>query len=274
MASRKPSFDIKSMLNTASIEQATQTRKKINYRQLEAHVGNHYSLENIEELADAIQDVGLLQEIIVKPSGEGRFTIIVGHRRHMAITKLVEERGLEEHADVPCVVLDASEDELITLLKLHLTNTTAREMTEHDKMVAISELKEIIQAVREKGIPIKGKVREIIADAVNLGPTQVQKYLNINEQASADVRVALARGDITVQEAYDTTRSKKRGIGREDEQGNGDDECSSQKRIFDAVITRFNAFKKASMSIDSPALSELVIKVEKQLETLREEEGK
>lgn len=210
MAEKKAAFDIKSMLNTTSIQQATQNKKRINYKNLIPHEKNHYSLNNIEELADSIEDIGLQQELVVKPAEDGiNYTIIIGHRRHLAFTMLIEERLRTDLQDIPCVVLDKNEDELLSLLKLHLTNTTAREMTEHDKMIAISELKELIRDAKEKGLPIKGKVRDIIAESVNLGSTQVQKYLNINEQASKEVKDALKSGEITVQEAYDTTRPKK-----------------------------------------------------------------
>jgi len=197
------------MMNSASLDKATQTRKKINYKNLLPHQNNHYSLDAIEELADSIQDVGLLQDLVVKPSSpDGKYTIVIGHRRHKAITTLVEERGLGQYADISCNVIPEEENEIITQLKLHLTNVTAREMTEYDKMQAIAELKRLIQEARDEGFDIKGKTRDIIAGTVNLGATQVQKYLSIAEDADAEVHASLRDGKITVQDAYDSTRPK------------------------------------------------------------------
>jgi len=283
MAKDKPIFDIKSMLNTSSIEQATQRKRRIHYKNLFPHEENHYSLHYIDELADSIQDVGLLQDLVVKPAGAGIYKIIVGHRRHLAIKMLVEERGLAEYEEVVCDVINENEDELLTLLKLHLTNTTTREMTEHDKMMAVSELKDLIIAAKEKGIPIKGKVRDIIAETVNLGATQVQKYLNINEQATDDVKESLKKGEITVQEAYETTRPKKerhppkQAADESDAEANDiEDETAEpllgENQVRD-VIRKFNAFKKASIEIDNPELDALICKVEERLWVIRRELG-
>jgi len=244
MAAKKPVFDIKSMLNTASLEQATQKRKRIHYKKLIPHEKNHYSLENIEELADAIENVGLLQEPIVKPFNDN-YIIISGHRRHLAITKLVEERGLTQFEDIPCTVLDKDEDDVLTSLKLHLTNTTIRNMTEYDKMIAISELRTLIQKAKEKGITIKGKMRDIISDSTKLGTTQVQKYMSIEDQATEDIKEALKKGDITLEEAYESTRKPKREPelkskenekkreGNENTTGTGSDEKDSNSMMQD-----------------------------------------
>jgi len=277
MPKGKPTLDITSMLNMTTVQEATTTRKRINYKQLIPHAKNHYSLENIEELADSIEDVGLLQDLVVKPvqDNPNQYIITVGHRRHLALTLLVEERKLEKYVDIPCVVLDANEDEVITQLKLHITNTTTREMTEHDKMIAISELKEIIEEARKKGYSIKGKTRDLIASSINLGEVQVQKYITINENATDAVKESLKKGDITVSEAYQTTKQKKDkkvtlGVIFEKEEiiqdntlktksKKGDTECHPNKNkegkdaddAIEQAISTFRIFKEAANRLDT-----------------------
>ena len=209
MAKKNVSFDITSMLNKVSMEEINQKRKKINYKKLIPHEKNHYSLDAIEELADSIESVGLLQDLVVKEYDNDNFKIVAGHRRHLAITLLVEKRGLVQFSDIYCHIIENQEDDVITQLKLHMTNTTARELTEHDKMIAVAETKRLVLEAKERGFNIKGKTRDIIGDALNLGSTQVQKYLNIQEQATLEVKEALKKGEITVQDAYNTTRPKK-----------------------------------------------------------------
>lgn len=212
---KKSAFDIKSMLNSASMEEQTQKRKKIHYKQLVAHEKNHYSLEGIEDLADSIENVGLLSEILVKPTGEKNeegkdlYTIVSGHRRVLAITKLVEERGLKEHAKVPCVETSPSEEETITELKLHYANTTAREMSPYDKMMAIAELKRLIQKAKSEGIPIKGRIKELVGEAVGLKPTQTQAYMTVAENSSDEVKEAIKAGELTVDQAYALIKENK-----------------------------------------------------------------
>lgn len=204
---KKSSFDIKSMLNPATLEQQTQKRKKINYKQLVAHEKNHYSLEGIEELADSIEDVGLLHDVLVKESGEVNeageklYTIVSGHRRVFAMTLLVEDRKLKKYADIPCVLMDANEDEDITEMKLHYANMTTREMSEYDKMMAVSEMKRLIQQAKANGVPIKGRIKENVAQAVGLGATQTQKYLTVAENSTEEVKEAIKSGELTIEEA-------------------------------------------------------------------------
>jgi ParB family transcriptional regulator, chromosome partitioning protein len=57
-----------------------------------------YKADKIESLAGSIKEKGLIQPIIVKPSGNG-FLIIAGHRRYRAFKLL-------EYTKIPCIVKD------------------------------------------------------------------------------------------------------------------------------------------------------------------------
>ena len=269
MVKKNNLFDIKSMLNESSIKETTQKRKKINYQLLIPHEKNHYSLNDIEELADSIESVGLLQDCIVKPIDEGKYVIVAGHRRSLAIKMLVEERGLKQFVDVPCYITDRQEDDVITQLKLHMTNTTARDMTEYDKMQAVAETKRLIMEAKERGFEIKGKTREIVGDALNLGNTQVQKYLSIMEQAAPEVKEALKKGEITVQEAYDTTRPKKEKTskkGKPTKSQKGKNEELSQKIALEndigwqpgTKVPKNNCFVNAIFDVDGRIVYKLM----------------
>jgi ParB family chromosome partitioning protein len=45
-------------------------------------------IEPIDELADSIKELGLLQPIVVRPNNNGKYEIIVGQRRYLACKKL------------------------------------------------------------------------------------------------------------------------------------------------------------------------------------------
>lgn len=57
----------------------------------------------VKELAESIREVGLLQAVVVRPSGE-RFEIVFGHRRYLA-------HKLNEASNIECVVRDLSDRE-------------------------------------------------------------------------------------------------------------------------------------------------------------------
>lgn len=208
-------FDITSLLNSESMKNKALPRKRIDYRQLIPHEKNHYSLEDIEELADSIENVGLLHDVLVKDSGETNengdklYKVVSGHRRVLAMTMLVEERKLEDFEEIPCAVIPENEEETITQMKLHYANMTSRDMTEYDKMIAISEMKKLIQNAKDNGIKIKGRVKEVVAEAVGLKPTQAQKYMTVAENSTEEVKEAIRDGQLTIEAAHNLIKENK-----------------------------------------------------------------
>lgn len=203
---KKSGFCISSLLNAETLDKKVSfERKKIEYDKLIPNPKNDtYSIENIDELADSIEDSGLLQNLVVKQiPGTDTYSIIVGHRRREAIRKIVEERGNEDFRMVDCYVIPKDEDELMTELKLHTSNLESRELSPFEKMSAVSELKRIYAELKASGkMNIKGRVRDIIANDMGLKTTQVQKYMSIDENATDETKEALKNGDITTEEAY------------------------------------------------------------------------
>lgn len=65
------------------------------------------NIERLNELADSIREVGLLEPIIVRPVS-GEFEVVVGERRYRAC----QQAGLER---VPAIVRDYSDDQVIQL---------------------------------------------------------------------------------------------------------------------------------------------------------------
>jgi ParB family chromosome partitioning protein len=65
------------------------------------------NIERLNELADSIKQVGLLEPIIVRPIDEG-FEVVVGERRYRAS----QQAGLQ---DVPAIIQDLSDEQVIEL---------------------------------------------------------------------------------------------------------------------------------------------------------------
>lgn len=64
--------------------------------------------QEIDELIQSIRTVGILQPIIVRPIGSGKFEIVVGQRRFIAANKI----GMKT---IPAVVREYSDDEVVEL---------------------------------------------------------------------------------------------------------------------------------------------------------------
>ena len=49
------------------------------------------SIDRIEELADSIADVGLINALVLRQKEDGRYRIVAGERRYTAILSLIED---------------------------------------------------------------------------------------------------------------------------------------------------------------------------------------
>jgi len=176
MARKSTAVSPSSILNAESILNSmrpSKSPKKINYKQIIPNKHNKYTVDKIEELADTIETLGLMQPLVVKPIDDKTYLLISGHRRHEAIKLIVESRGQEQYANIDCIIEDSVESETVSNLKLHISNITNRELSEYDKLNAISDLRDLNRAAIQEGVPLKGKMKNIIADQMGLSATQI-----------------------------------------------------------------------------------------------------
>jgi len=194
-------------LKEKNVQAADQAIQRVPYDLLDPHRNNAYDLCDIEELADNIEAFGLMDPLLVKPAENGRFLIISGHRRYLAIKILVDTRGLSDFRLVLCHICNVEESNIVERLRLHSTNFTSRNMKEYNRMVQIADLTTIIKEARDEGKFIfKGKMRDIIANYTHLGKTQVQKYMTIWNNGTDEIKDKLKNEAITVEQAYEETQ--------------------------------------------------------------------
>ena len=61
--------------------------------------------EGLEELAASIAAHGLLQSLVVRKTSRGKFAVIAGQRRHMALSMLAEKGSIPADMPIACKVL-------------------------------------------------------------------------------------------------------------------------------------------------------------------------
>jgi len=64
----------------------------------------------IAELAACVKAIGLLQSIVVKDAGNGRFAVIAGARRPRALRLLAKAGDIEKNASIPCRVISGDDN--------------------------------------------------------------------------------------------------------------------------------------------------------------------
>lgn len=203
--SRKFQIDsaIMADIQTANADSYIDNLKMIDIELIEPNEGNFYELSEIETLAEDIERQGLMTALVVSENG-GRYKLISGHRRLSAV-KLLIESGRRKSSKVPCFIKGAKPNNE-TQLDLIMLNATQRKYSDADKMREYEELTRIFKELEAAGKPIKGRIRDRIADALNVSSAQVGKLDNIKHNAIPDVEQAVKSGDMSISTANEVAK--------------------------------------------------------------------
>ena len=117
--------------------------------------------EALDELADSISEVGLLQPLIVRPADKG-FEVVVGERRYRAS----HQAGLEK---VPAIVRSYSDDQV---MELNLVENIHRE-----DLSAVEKGKTCVKLMEM--FPEKYPNEEAVAKHVGLSPLTIKDWLKL-----------------------------------------------------------------------------------------------
>lgn len=144
----------------------------------------YFDTEALEELADSIRENGLLQPILVREYGAGRYQIIAGERRFRA-SKLA---GLEE---IPAIVLD-KDDKSAAQIAL-IENIQREDLNPIEEAMAYRSLAKEYGMTQEDLSEKVGKSRPAIANAMRLLdlPDEVITMVAARELSAGHARTLL-----------------------------------------------------------------------------------
>ena len=144
----------------------------------------HFDPIALQELADSIREVGLLQPPIVRKKAAGGFELIMGERRFRA-SKLA---GLTE---IPVIVRDTSDKEL--LREALIENIHRSELNALEEAAAYGELLEDLGVTHDELAAKIGKSRAAITNTMRLLhlPLPVQKRLIAGQISPGHARALL-----------------------------------------------------------------------------------
>jgi ParB family chromosome partitioning protein len=66
--------------------------------------------DGLEELTASIASIGVLQSLVVRKTNRGKFAVVAGRRRFLALSALAEGGTITPDAPVPCRVISGSAD--------------------------------------------------------------------------------------------------------------------------------------------------------------------
>lgn len=173
----------------------------ININKLIPSSNNFYSVDNISELKNSIERLGVLQNLTVKPLDGGNYEIIAGHRRYKACAELFNE-GKPEFEYIPCVIIQAGQGEINERVLMIESNSTTRELTEWEKMKQAAELTKYYTALKQRD-NLPGRVRDLVAEALNMSATQVGRMSAINNNLAPELKSEFQEGRLGMSAAYE-----------------------------------------------------------------------
>ncbi|GAA3410433.1 ParB/RepB/Spo0J family partition protein [Streptosporangium vulgare] len=149
--------------------------------------------EALKELAVSIGEVGLLQPIVVRATGDGRYELIMGERRLRA-SKLA---GLSE---IPAIVRETHEDKL--LLDALIENLQREQLNALEEAAAYQQLLSDFGATHEQLATRIGRSRSHVTNTVRLLklPPSVQSKVAAGTISAGHARALLRLDDPAAQE--------------------------------------------------------------------------
>ena len=155
--------------------------------------------EDMEELIDSIRSYGILDPLIVRPTDEGNYEIISGHRRKYAATVI----GLLK---VPVIIRYMSDD--LAVLSMVDTNLRREKLPPSEKATAYRMKYEALRNLRQQygrkkaDRALSGRSVDLLSNKTGDSPKQVQRYVRLS-YLIPDLSYLLDRGELGMTPGYE-----------------------------------------------------------------------
>jgi len=151
-----------------------------------------FDSEKLEELVNSIRTHGVIQPIVVRPLGEGRYELVAGERRWRAC----QMAGLKE---IPALVRELDEREVREVALIE--NVQREDLNPLEEAKAYQALMVEYGLTQEEIASRVGKSRPVIANALRLLqlPVAVQEMLRQGQLSAGHARALLSLEDPELQ---------------------------------------------------------------------------
>ena len=161
-----------------------------------------YLIGDVSSLAEDIKANGLRQPLEVVRDGSA-YRLIGGERRWTAM-KSLQEGGDSRFDSVPCILRPAgSEDD--ELLALITANSTARELTDGERLAQYEALKEIFERKKAAG-EFEGRVRDKLVEVTGMSAGALGRMNAISANCTEEVKKLLREGKATLTKCYEASK--------------------------------------------------------------------
>ena len=149
-----------------------------------------------EALADLIEADGeVLQDLLVRKIDTDEYEIIAGHHRRGACRILVEERGKEQYAMLPCLVRNISD--VRSEFAVYSSNGYAQK-TDYEIMCEIEGMKHLLETYPEEFPEVPtGRMVERLGQLLGMKKSTVGEYLTISKNLGEKGMEKFQGGELT-----------------------------------------------------------------------------
>lgn len=143
----------------------------------------YFEPEKIKELSDSIKQHGVIQPILVVPSG-ANYMIVAGERRYRAAL----QAGLKE---IPAIIKEFSNDQILQIALIE--NLQREDLNDMEEALAYKQLSEEFHMTQEEIAERIGKSRAAVANTLRLLtlPESVQNYIAEKKLTAGHARAVL-----------------------------------------------------------------------------------
>ena len=220
MAGKKSGFKLTDILNNRSMELAEEENGQqeegktgqqdnapqiinIDVNDLIPSQDNFYHVD--DELKRSIELVGVLQPLLVSKPENGKYKVIAGHRRRLAVLSLLEE-GKEEMRFVPCVF---KKEDVRDRLALIMANRF-RDKSDWEKMMDAIQAEEMAKELKAE-YGLNGRTREILSEITGTTEAQLGRYKAIYNNLSSRLMKNFKENVINVSVAVELCSMSEEG---------------------------------------------------------------
>ena len=152
----------------------------------------NFDNEQLENLAQSIRANGIIQPLLVRRLGEGRYQLIAGERRWRAAQKAELQR-------VPAIIRDIPDDKILELALIE--NIQRQELNPIEEAQAYKKLIDTLGLTQEMVAQRVGRDRTFITNYIRLLrlPEDIQRLLEQEKISMGHARALLSVDDIEIQ---------------------------------------------------------------------------
>ena len=189
--------------NVSKSDTSRETIEYIGLNKLDADPGNFYSLAGLENLAANIELCGLQQPIRVRPTEDGRYVIISGHRRWSALKLLRSTEGSGDRwASIPCIVERDEVSPELRELRLIMGNRDTRKLSPAEVSKQAQRVELLLYQLKEQGYEFPGRMRDQVGAACQVSAPKLARLKVIRERLIPAYLEVFDRNKLPEQTAY------------------------------------------------------------------------